>query len=436
MRRIVAVVSVAVVLAGCTDSGRDRVALAVPAERPTTSGVQIVPTTSDVEIVQTPAGDESDGLINLPVAESRASLLVPSYEYGTDSGAEPDRKLLLLDLAADETVDITNYAEFGAVTFTDSGDAVWGVGDRSLGLRDAASGKRTVIGLPDDIGGSISPLYGSLQAVAGFISVTVGEQDPADGQTVLLNADGSMHCAGPNGTRFFEQAGVLWSNDIRTRMDPATCDVTAGLKLPLDKSVSSFVVDHDNVYVTAFGRDNSKNPGNAIIIDTVRRFDATTGEQLTMSPSLPGQISEMIVQGDEVLVISDFRVRRLDAKTLEVIATANLPVDVAECDGGPRFIHAAGDLYLLDDCSGVLYLLDPATALPQKGWTLPHDDGSDIEIETTSTDEGIWMVDHEQTVVPFLFDSVEQRFERLPVSASIDASIFAMDLALYPGSRN
>ncbi len=387
---------------------------------------------AEVPIVEPPPGSGSDGLANLPVSASTSSLLVPGYRYDSDDDTDPDRSLLLLDLANEVVVDITNHAEFGALGFTTDGDAVWAAGDRSLGVRDASTGATTSIQIPDTIDGTISTSPGSLQAVEEFISVTLGGADSPSDQTILLSRAGSLHCAGPTGTELTSHAGFLWSDDARTRVDPTTCAITGGLNLPTDQRLEALRVDGTSAYVALAGPDTPGSAASEISLGTVRRFDVATGQQSAVGPSIPLEVPEMVVHGEEVWVLSGQELTRLDATTLAMIAVTPLPSQVVECDGWPRLVPQADRVFLLDECTATLYLLDPETGAPRSGWMLPSGGESDFEITEIPTEEGIWMADFDQTQLPFLFDTAELRFERPPVNAPATTSILAWDFAVHP----
>jgi hypothetical protein len=412
-------VAMMAVLAGCGDSGNRR-----DASSHDRGGA------SAISITSTPNGSERDPLDGLPVAQSASSLLVPSYDQ--DATSQRNGRLLLINLASQQIVGLDEYAEIGDVAFTAGGDAVWVAGDRLVGVRNAASGQRTMIPLPHEVNGTIS----SMQTIDDVIAVTVGRRSDRDRQTVLLTESGTLHCAGPKGTTFTVlRSRWLWSEDTRTRLDPARCEVTDGLKIPVGTQLADIVIDDANAFVTAFDQPDSQRTNRALDHDRVYRFDVTSGEQRSASPSLPADPVSMIVHGHELWVTSDSKVTRLDAATLRLIDSVDLPHDVATCGGDPTLVGHVRSVYLLDDCSGVLYLLDGTTGRPERGWTVPNDGSSDIQINTVSTDDGIWMVDEEQTAVPYLFDVAQQRFERLPIDASTSRTLVAIPWAVYPGPK-
>lgn len=360
--RTAAILSAVVIVAGCGGQDGDQTG-----GRPGGDRAQGRATTSGVPIVEPPPGSESDGLANLPVAASTSSLLVPGYRYDSDDGNVRDRSLLLLDLADGEVIDIWNHAEYGAAAFTTDGDAVWAAGDRSLGIREASSGATSTIQIPDDIAGTLGGIGDVLEAVGELISVTVDAADPTTSQTLLFRADGSLHCAGPKGTALAVHGELLWSEDARTRLDPTSCTLGPGLDVPLDRDVEGFRVDGAGAYATLTRLDSSESPTHEAPVGSVHRFDVVTGEQTAVSPSIPAEVPDMTVQSGQVWVLTDHQVHRLDAATLDVNAVTPLPAEVVECDGWPRLVPQADRVYLLDDCTAVLYLLEPESGAAISG---------------------------------------------------------------------
>lgn len=439
-RRGFAAVAALLALAGCTDSTGTAASDVSPQRPSTTDTGPAEPTTTDasggeIPIVEPdPPIEGGDGLERLPMAESTASMLVSNFPVDEVTGEPLDLQLRWLDLDTGTFDDIADLAEGGGVGFADDGDALWVTNGRSIGRRDATTGERTTIELPADLGGAPGTNVGSigwLDGVAGYVTVTVGGLDDESRQTAMFDAAGSAHCTGPKGTGLTNRwLGQLWTDDARTRLDPVSCELSDGLQIPPGSSVSNFVIERD-AYVMANERD-ADAPAGSSSRTTVRRFDVETGQQLSSSAPVDVLRYDVVVHGDEVWVIAGTKVLRLDARTLEQLGTAEVPNEFPECEGTQYLQPQGSDVYLVDDCSGILYLLDPSTALPVKGWGFPYDDGSDTEIHATSTDEGIWIINAEQTAEPYLFDTEEQRFERLPFPDSVTSTLFALDFAVYP----
>ena len=111
---------------------------------------------------------------------------------------------------------------------------------------------------------------------------------------------------------------------------------------------------------------------------------------------------------------------------------AHLLTHLLECGYSPSFVRHQQDLYVVDDCMGVLYRLDRSASLAE-GWQLPLDEGSDLEIfGGIGTTEGIWFADPEQTGEPYFFNPRRSRFEQIPLKLKQDARLFALEFDVYP----
>ncbi len=386
-----------------------------------------------MQVVSAPHGNDNDPLAGLPVADATSSVLIPSFDHDATAEEQQAPQLQLVDLASRHVAGIDDYAYVGDVAFTAGGDAVWVAGDRAVGVRDRADGHRRIIGLPDEAAGAIT----SMQTINDLIVVTVGRRSDANRRTLLFGVDGTLRCAVPEGNTYtMPRYGLLWSEDEQARLDPATCAVTTGLRVPSGTELYDFVVDDSNAYVTAFEQPTSQRAPHPLDRHRVYRFDVASGEQRAASRRLPADPTALAIHGHQLWVIAGTEVRRLDADHLDELGSVGLPHDVAVCDGDPRFVRHEQQMYLLDDCSGALYLLDGATASAVRGWTVPNDGNSDIQINTTSNADGIWMVDEEQTSVPYLFDVAQRRFERLPDSVTGPRTLVAIPWAVYPDPSN
>lgn len=106
--------------------------------------------------------------------------------------------------------------------------------------------------------------------------------------------------------------------------------------------------------------------------------------------------------------------------------------EMVEC-GSPYLVVTDGQIYLLDDCAAMLVRLDPDTGHAECGWHFPNDGYSDVNVLATPTDEGIWMVDVEQTAEPDFFDPEARQFERLPIDRAAAAGIYGEPLWVHSG---
>jgi hypothetical protein len=88
----------------------------------------------------------------------------------------------------------------------------------------------------------------------------------------------------------------------------------------------------------------------------------------------------------------------------------------------------------VDDCSGFLAEVDPATGEYVEAWMFPHDDGSDQEIYGVRVGDGIWFVDVEQSGEPYRFDFAERRFERMDIPREVAEIIYALVWDVIPAS--
>lgn len=362
-----------------------------------------------VSVTPAPRGTEADGLVGLPVAQSTARLVI-----GTR----------LLDLGRGTSVDLEGIPSTRFAAFTSAGDVVYPVGPRTFEVLNASTGERHPVQVPGEIIGSI----GMMELIDDRIAIVVVSGND-EARIVVVTLDGEVQCEGPPNTGFFQlEPGLLWSYPSNARLDLATCAVSEPLDVAEFSSVDPILVNDDVLYATV----GSQNSVGVIDDSTIDRFDLATGRSVATSVRLGSYVSDAVLQAGELWVLADSRLVRLGAETLEVVAKDDLAPDVVDC-GNPRFVRQAGDLYVIEDCSLVLYLLDSDTGRAKRGWRFPSDELSDSEIIAVPSDEGIWMVDVEQTGVPYLFDAREQRFERLPITAAQAADIYAFDFQVYPG---
>lgn len=262
-------------------------------------------------------------------------------------------------------------------------------GPRSIGFLDPSGARRSRDSeLPETAPGAIRSF-----AVAGdavVVSTGIGEPGrQTDGRTAVVGLDGSIRCEGPAGGPLFSlyRAGSMWTQDLRFRLDPATCAVSPGLALEGNEGPLFFLAEGSSGYLTADGYSLS-------------RFDLATGAVVESSAKQAQLISDALLHDGEIWMLAPDEIVRLDPVTLEEKSSKRL----LESGYTPSFARHQQDLYLVDDCMGVLYRLDRSASLAE-GWQLPLDEGSDLEIfGGIGTAEGIWFADPEQTGEPYFFN--------------------------------
>ncbi|HEX2149004.1 MAG TPA: hypothetical protein VHI31_02350, partial [Actinomycetota bacterium] len=240
-----------------------------------------------------------------------------------------------------------------------------------------------------------------------------GKQHP--GRSVVLDLDGKLRCEGPEGTLFsWFRAESVWSLDLRARLDLGTCTSSPGLDLKGNEGPLFFLSEGNAAYLSP--------EGNAM-----SRFDLATSKVTNTSQRHEDFISSAVLYGGDVVVLAGGELVRMDSATLKVKSSQRL----LECAYTPSLIEQGDALYLLDDCEGVLYRLSDSLSLDE-GWQLPLDEGSDIEISAVGTDDGIWLVDVEQSGEPYFFNARRERFEQIPAELKNAAPIYALVFDLDP----
>jgi outer membrane protein assembly factor BamB len=397
----------AAALAGCTEPRATADDTAVSPDRP-------------LRLVDPPRGTEADPLGGLPVTDSSDRLLVSTLDL--EGGPTPGKdSLRLLDLGRGTTDDL-ELPDGRLAAFTPSGDLLVAVGPRTLELRSATTGSRAPIQLPDEVGGSID----TMDLIDDRVVLTVaGDQGP---QTVVLTPDGDVHCTGPAGADVTRLgAELLWSVTLDSSFDPATCAVSPPLVLPGTTTQQPLTANGTDLFAAVGAQDEL----GVFDRGTVARFDLTTGRIVATSDRVGRQVSDAVLHDGDLWVLADGHVVRLQPDTLEIRSSEALSPDAVDC-GFPFFVRSAGELFVVDDCSLVLYLIDTASGRSRLGWVFPSDGASDSEISAVVSDHGIWLVDVEQTGVPYLFDPAQRRFERLPLTTAETRDIYAMDLDVHP----
>jgi streptogramin lyase len=92
----------------------------------------------------------------------------------------------------------------------------------------------------------------------------------------------------------------------------------------------------------------------------------------------------------------------------------------------PYLVEGGGSVWMVDDCSGILAEVDPATGDYVDAWSLPTDGESDQDIGAVAMGDGIWFVDVGQTGEPYRFDFSARRFERMPIAREDAEPIYAL----------
>lgn len=397
----------ATALAGCTEPRTTAHDAAVSPERP-------------LRLVDAPPGTEADPLGGLQVTDSSERLLVSTLDL--DEDATPDQDTMRLVDLGRATSDDLELPDGRLAAFTPTGDLLVVVGPRTLELRSATTGSRAPIELPDEVDGSID----SMEVSDDRLVLTVaGDQGP---QTVVLTLDGELHCTGPAGEDFTSLgAELLWSVTLDSRLDPATCAVSPPLVLPGSTTHRPLTANGGDLYAAIGAQDEL----GVFDRGTVARFDLSNGQIAATSDRVGRQVSDAVLHDGDLWVLADGHVVRLQPETLQIHSNEALSPDAVDC-GFPYFVRSGGELFVVDDCSLVLYLIDTAAGRSRLGWVFPSDGASDSEISAVVSDHGIWLVDVEQTGVPYLFDPAQRRFERLPLTARDTRDIYAMDLDVHP----
>ncbi|HEX2052342.1 MAG TPA: hypothetical protein VHJ78_01270 [Actinomycetota bacterium] len=382
---------------------------AEPAENPTS---RTPPGASPGMVIHpAPAGTAEDPLAGLPSAASSARLLVSTVDDGVP--------LEVLDLEERSSAGISGIPGGGLQqgAFTPEGGVAFVAGPRSIGFVEPDGRRRPgTADLPAGVPGEITTLaVAGNVVVAGSLQTDQGAQRP--GRSVLFELDGRHRCDGPEGTQLsWFRAGWLWSPDLRSRIDPATCAAMTGLELRGYEGPLFFLTAGPNGYLSSDGY-------------SVSRFDLATGKVQATSPAQKEPITHALLR-DDLWVLAGSRLLTLDPATLRVTASKR----VLECAYNPSLLEARGRLYLLDDCQAALYRLEPSSGNVVEGWALPVDGESDVQVYGVPTGEGIWFVDVEQSGKPYFFDPVEARFERLPLDPQQAEPVYALVFDVHPRS--
>ena len=362
-----------------------------------------------VEVHAAPTGILEDPLRGLPETSSQSKLLV--------STSSDDVPLQVLDLAAGRTFGISGVPGGGLQlgAFTPDGGVAFVASPREVGFLEPSGVRRpAVMELPASTPGTITALVVAGDAIVVSTGIgNPGQQRP--GRSVVLGPDGMLRCEGPEGTVFsWFRAGSVWSLDLRSRLDPASCASSSGLDLKGNEGPLFFLDQGSAGYLSRDGK-------------SVSRFDLGTGKVAASSSNLPEFISNAVLHGGDVLVLAGGELVRLDSATLKVKGSQRL----LECAYTPSLVEQNQALYLLDDCEGVLYRLSESLLL-HEGWRLPLDEGSDIEAFGVGTNEGIWLVDVEQSGEPYFFNARRERFEQIPAELKEEIAIYALEFDLHP----
>jgi hypothetical protein len=265
------------------------------------------------------------------------------------------------------------------------------IDDRTLGILDVdAPDSITSVSLPDEVPGVISSLVGD---GVGFIVAVGVPQDPADpygrrgpGPYVLYGSAGELRCvteetiAAPGVVDLLD--GVLWIDHFATEVDRTDCTTSPGLRDVGDFYWAAGTIDGDVVLA-----------GD----DTVTLYDGATGIRRAGSEPLGDDVNSAAVAAGSIWAMVDGYIVRLDPGTLRVVHRAG-PLG---CDGSPYVLDGGGSVWVVDDCSGILAEVDPATGDYVDAWWLPTDGESDREVGAAVVDDGIWFVDVEQTGEPY-----------------------------------
>lgn len=357
-----------------------------------------------------PDGTVYDPLAALPVTGSSVTLLVSTID-----DAAPLRRLVvrggtLLDDLAIPAMEVSSGA------FTGSGDLLLTSGPRTIGVLGGAEGTPQLVEVPATVPGEAM----GIRRIGDAVVLRVRDEAAGTDTDVVLGEDGVVRCAAPPELFLaWSAGGSLWTDDLGTRMDPTTCAVSPGVRLPEGSVAWNLALDDGAAVASTSER--------------VVRLDLGSGAVVASSRRIRAPVTDLVVRGDEVWILVGGSLRVLDAATLE----GRRSVPLLECGDGARLVTSDDELFVVDDCSGVLLAIDPATGEPVAGWYLPHDGASDMEVGVTAGGDALWFVDVEQTGEPYAFDPVERRFERLPLDPDDPATeaIYAMAFDVHPRAR-
>lgn len=362
-----------------------------------------------IEARPAPKGTENDPLAGLPVTSLKDVLASWPVVDG-----EP---LVVADLASgrvDSFADADTAALEG-VTFTPDGSLVYVDGPSSLAVVTDDGERRSV-----RLDGEIDEIF-TVEMIGERIVARPSPQSDSD-ELVALSSDGSSVCSGPaQPFGALVAGGWAWFDNLGSRLDPVTCQAERGLDVSNDPSeasplIAALRVDGEDVFVA----------GDA----SVARFDLGSGRLEGRSEEPLALVMDMVVRDQELWVIGGTELIVLDAETLKEIRRLELGV----CDGTASFVEVGGSVYVLDDCTGTLTLLDDATGEPAKAWDLPSDGESDSMMRPVVAGQNIWMVNGEQSMEPIVFNTAMERFERLPDDVRSDVGTGTWHLAVNPAT--
>lgn len=362
-----------------------------------------------IEAAPAPKGPEGDPLAGLPVTSLKDVLASWPVVDG-----EP---LVVADLASgrvDSFADADTAALEG-VTFTPDGSLVYVDGPSSLAVVTGDGERRSV-----RLDGEIDEIF-SVEMIGERIVLRPSPQSGSE-ELVALSADGSAICTGPaQPFGALVAGGWAWFDNLGSRLDPVSCEVERGLDVSNDPSeasplIAALRVDGEDVFVAG---DTS-----------VSRFDLGSGRLEGRSEEPMDLVMDMVVRDQELWVIDGTELIVLDAETLE----ASRRVELGVCDGTASFVEAGGSVYVLDDCTGTLTMLEDATGEPAAAWDLPSDGESDSMMRPVVAGPNIWMVNGEQSMEPIVFNTAMERFERLPDDVRSDVGTGAWHLAVTPAT--
>jgi hypothetical protein len=212
---------------------------------------------------------------------------------------------------------------------------------------------------------------------------------------------------------------VIWEPGGLRRIDPRDCAVLG----PLDAAVAGFTgVQAGPVWYTSSDAEGH----------TVTRVDMGGGEPTEpTSTDLGRLVNGLLPHGDSLWVAAGADVVRLDATTLDVESDTT----AFECaDWAYPVAVARESLWLVNDCDGVLARVDTSSGAVTERYLTPLDGVSDSELSAVAVDDGIWLVDAEQTGEPYFFSYDRERFERLPDTLR-SPDLYALDFHVRPWPR-
>jgi hypothetical protein len=324
--------------------------------------------------------------------------------------------LLLVDLSRHRVVPLGDPGLDWADAAFSSTSMAFTIDSRTLGVLDVEDPDSVrMVSVPDNVPGVISSLVGDSLGFIVAVGVPQGSDDPYGPRDpapyVLYGPSGDLRCVtdarieAPGSIALLD--GVLWLDHLATEVDRTDCATRPGLQdVPNDSWVTNTT---GGVVVLAVG-------------DTVMVYDSETGIRRAESEPLGGDVGSVVIASGAIWTMADTDIVKLDAGSLEVEHRAG-PLD---CDGDPYLVEGGGSVWMVDDCSGILAEVDPATGDYVDAWSLPTDRESDQDIDAVAMGDGIWFVDVEQTGEPYRFDFSARRFERMPIARDDAEPIYAL----------